>query len=343
MSVPTSSIPSLYMLKAICAFFVGMIHMPFIFREALQPIIITAVPVFFIVTGYFFCVKSRQKGEKNTVARLLKHALIVTVVVNIIAFVYQFLTVENFTDLLKLTLVQFVFTKRAGMYFSYWYLRTLCISLFMIYLLYRFLPCRVVNRLMTFLPLLFAGSVLIGSYCYESISTFRLRFDLYHNALVVGIPCIATGYFIAKHESTLVRSHWASMGCLFLLAVGSCAERKVAEMLFSPMSIEYWFLTLPLAATMVLICLKHRTWGPGPLVSLGKYHSANIYYLHLGVFETLYLSSPALLYLPIVRDLQALLVFLICIPLSMGINLVSRRLSELLSKIKPRNSTPPVP
>lgn len=336
-SPASRSIPSLYVLKAICAFFVVVQHIHLAFCRHIKPITTTAVLVFFIITGYFLYVKAREKGERSVLAHLFKHALIITVVVNVIAFIYHYLVMGNVEELLRLTPIKFIVIHRSGIYYSYWYLRTLCVSLFILYLLYRFVPCKVMDWIMSYLPILFVGSVMMGSYC-SILNISPHQGYLYHNALVVGIPCIATGYLIAKHEQTLICSCWASVGCLLLLAFGSCVERKVAAILFSPMGNEYWFLTLPLAASMVLVCLKYRAWGPHSLVNIGKYHSANIYYLHVGVLETLRLYSPALLAFPVVQELQALLVFLLCIPLSMGINLVSHRLTAILSRNKPQKS-----
>lgn len=56
---------SLYFLKAICAFMVIMLHTPFdkILKEITTPICQIAVPVFFIISGYFFYNKRELSYE----------------------------------------------------------------------------------------------------------------------------------------------------------------------------------------------------------------------------------------------------------------------------------------
>ena len=55
---------SLYLLKCICAFFVVGIHFPFYGKGLLLPLIVVAVPVFFIISGYFVC-PSMDNKEKS--------------------------------------------------------------------------------------------------------------------------------------------------------------------------------------------------------------------------------------------------------------------------------------
>lgn len=336
-SPASRSIPSLYVLKAICAFFVVVQHIHLAFCRHIKPITTTAVLVFFIITGYFLYVKAREKGERRVLAHLLKHALVITITVNIIAFLYHYCIIGNIAELLTMSPYELLQANQAGIYYSYWYLKALCVSLFVLYILSLTLPIRALTCLMTFLPLLFVGSIILGSSHFLTHDN-PLVGELYRQALVIGIPCIACGYLIAKYEQSLIRSPWSSFSCLLLLSAGACVERYIPVMQTFQIGHDYWTLTLPLAATMFLVCLKHRAWGPQPLVSLGKYHSANIYYLHLGVYESLWIWCPALLSLPVLHSLQAVLVFLICIPLSMGINLVSHRLTAFLSRNKSHKS-----
>jgi len=46
-------IPGLFALKALCALFVVIIHVPFIGKDTLAPIIRIAVPCFFMISGFF--------------------------------------------------------------------------------------------------------------------------------------------------------------------------------------------------------------------------------------------------------------------------------------------------
>ena len=48
-----TKIQSLFLLKAICALFVVIIHFPLAGKIYLDPLIKASVPIFYMITGYF--------------------------------------------------------------------------------------------------------------------------------------------------------------------------------------------------------------------------------------------------------------------------------------------------
>ena len=59
------SISSLYVLKAICAFLVVIIHFPMKYGYYFYPIVRIAVPCFFMISGYFLYSDNREKLMSN--------------------------------------------------------------------------------------------------------------------------------------------------------------------------------------------------------------------------------------------------------------------------------------
>lgn len=76
-------IPSLYVLKALCALFVVMIHTDFVGKAYLSPVIRIAVPCFYILSGYFLYAGNAQK-ECSRAWRWVKKAFLLAVCLDVI-------------------------------------------------------------------------------------------------------------------------------------------------------------------------------------------------------------------------------------------------------------------
>ena len=62
------------LLKAICAFMVVSIHSPFpgLLGDIFIPLARIAVPIFFMITGYYYSHTKEHKKEKKQIIKLLK-------------------------------------------------------------------------------------------------------------------------------------------------------------------------------------------------------------------------------------------------------------------------------
>lgn len=62
----------LYVLKALCALFVVMIHFPIFAKVGWDPLIKTSVPVFYMISGFFLL---RDMNDEDSTNNRLKKAL----------------------------------------------------------------------------------------------------------------------------------------------------------------------------------------------------------------------------------------------------------------------------
>lgn len=86
-----AEIPPLYALKALCALFVVIIHTNMIGKEALSPLVRIAVPVFYIITGYFLYTGNAE-NECAKAWKWTKKAFFLALGLNIIYFFFSSFT-----------------------------------------------------------------------------------------------------------------------------------------------------------------------------------------------------------------------------------------------------------
>ena len=68
-----TKIQSLFLLKALCALFVVIIHFPLVGKTYLDPIIKISVPIFYMITGYFmFTNLENERSRKRLLHASLK-------------------------------------------------------------------------------------------------------------------------------------------------------------------------------------------------------------------------------------------------------------------------------
>lgn len=271
-------IPSLYALKAICACFVIILHFDLIYKEVYKPILVVAVPVFLMITGYFFYRKAQKSSEPATLKKMFWHALLITAVVNLVYLTKKLFETDISTIIESFNLINFLIDGRFAN-FAYWYLMALTEALLILYLLFRYVPRCITSAVMYLLPLLAIGSVIYGTY-YGLVGINRVIPAYRSNAISVGLPCIAIGYLLAKHESFFKHLTWQNY-IPFIFVATSFIEKIVASYLPFPTGNDFRFSTYPLAASIMLWCILHPHFGERMLAPIGKFHSANMYYVHI--------------------------------------------------------------
>lgn len=287
-SVSKPAYPSIFALKAICAAMVVLIHMPSPGKEYVYPLLRIAVPVFFIISGYFTYSDSYHQ-TKDRIFRNLGKIIRITLFANCIYLVFTILTtILRGSDLpffsLKFLSI-WIFTGNGLAYGGHlWYL-TAYIETLLVFgwlykihkekiLLYLTLPLIVLNITLGYIDL--AGIATIPNF-------WRINF------ITIGIPCFCIGYMIRKFKSEIMqylsptRATLAVCGLLFL----AYGEKLLVSRsgMYYPQS-DIFVFTVPLAAMVFIWCLLHPSAGGG-LEYIGKKYSLNIYLYHMLVYFTL--------------------------------------------------------
>lgn len=268
-------ISSLFVLKAIAAFCVVVIHYPLAFRYEFYPLIYTAVPLFFVITGYFL-----YKGSPDTIIaggkKQLWKAIRITLIASLVYYAYKIIIsyisggsfVPPFYSIYDV-IIWILF----GFNFSgpLWYMTALCWSLLIITTLYRLRW----QKLLYLTPLAFVLFNVILAYPLRDIS---LPWYYETNFISSGLPWISVGMFIKKTESRIEQR--VSTTSLWIIFALTLVLRYIEQYLFvgaEPRAL----INVPLVIIIFILCLRYKSFGSNSIIAkLGRNHSTNIYLYH---------------------------------------------------------------
>ena len=81
---------SLYVLKALAALFVLMIHLEFYKRQYLEPIFKCGVPVFYIISGFFLYSANPYQNEERNIRKGMTKIFKIMLFFNLAYFILQY-------------------------------------------------------------------------------------------------------------------------------------------------------------------------------------------------------------------------------------------------------------
>lgn len=273
MTAGRQDVPSLYALKAVCALFVVLIHFPCTLPIITQPLTIMAVPCFFMITGYFLN-RGTGREQSGKALRWSGKAFVATIVVNLAYIVVEALFESRMYKWEGIAYTLFVGDNVAC---HLWYLSALWQALIILALIVR-ARCGLVY----FLPLLLLNGM-VKEYC---LLLFHVKpaYILYSPAVFCALPYTAIGYLLRGVEDCIAKSKGiiCIVSCMVALAA-SYAEGLICTQLNGGAFVRPVIVEPALAVAVFLLCLHFKRFGGKILAYIGKYHSANIYYLHMAV------------------------------------------------------------
>lgn len=191
-------------LKAICAFLVVHIHLPFpgVIGLYFQPLCRIAVPVFFMITGFFFQ-NTLTKQTLHTQLKKIALLLFIAVIANILFYTFVYANGSIATAVSSLFSIQtfknFILFNETASSGHLWYLAALLYVLCIAFILHK---TNLLNRLSILIPLLLIIGLILGKY--SILFTGRQFPTMYsRNAYFTGFPFFYAGYFTAHHLSKL--------------------------------------------------------------------------------------------------------------------------------------------
>lgn len=305
-------IESLYILKAICAYFVVYIHMGGN-NPLLMPLIGSMeTPCFFSITGYLlYSADCGLEGVKCI--KWAKKAFWLAVSCNLLYILAYYANGEDklFTSLSFHVQNFFLGNQVSG---HLWYLSALWQALLVMFLIIRYVP-----RTINVLPILFLVAYFLRVYwepSHPGSGALRCNF------LVSSLPFLATGYLVHKYED-LVLKKLNILACLLVTLLVAYAEfylRKHFGLRYS-----YFLLTsYPLVVFLMFACVRYKSFTLPVLGKIGQFHSPNVYYFHI-----LFMGVINVFLAPVwPNEFFALVVYLVCLPFSVCFNYATKVLRE---------------
>lgn len=288
-------IPSLYILKALCAFAVILIHTSLIYKGVLAPLYRLAVPLFFMISGYFMT-SGNGEVSANHIWRSLKKIFWINLITTCVYLSYSFL----------LSTLQYFVNGSANYYnifmpkhfwenlllshpyvFTLWYLVAYMQVLFIIWLFVQF---KCFSWLLKVFPVFFIIGLLMGSY--NIWSPFE-NLCYHRNFLTMGLPFVLLGSWIKVNQKQCLSS-FNKMPFLILLAISltlSYIEYAVVRLILHT-SGDYCLTTIILSTVVFLYCIRTPNFGKDKkiihkLTIIGRDFSLFLYLYHILVQEIL--------------------------------------------------------
>lgn len=296
-------IESLYVLKAICAFFVVYIHVSGD-HPLLMPIIGVGTPCFLAITGYLLYSADSEREVMKCKKWAFKAFWLACCCALLYMIAYYIKGENYFQQSLSFHIQNMLLGNMVSGHL--WYLTANWQALLVLVLVVRYIP-----KTMYVLPLMFLVAFYLRTY-YDPFhpGTGALR----NNFLVTSLPFLATGYLVHKHEEWLTKKLNVKL-CLLVSLIAVSAEFMLR--LHFGLRYSYFMLSsYPLVVSLMLTCVIFKDFTLPILGKIGKTHSPNIYYFHIlfigGMGHYLSIQWPS--------ELLALTAYVLCIPFSICFN-----------------------
>lgn len=276
-------LPWLNVLKLLCALMVVHIHLPVPYREYFLPLCDIAVPVFFMISGYFLTDENgmfditRIKRSMWKIAKIILFAQALYIPVTLVS------GYRHGNDLATLILNERDWIEMvifgSWPHEPLWYLTAFIEALAIIIVISRFKPMEKLQDLVVLIIVTLITQILI---CYLIIGPEVTDGNRYlaHTFLWPALPCIAIGSIIRK-KGILPRLTSLTTALIFLIPVIYFVDNN-AELTGGRMHIASQTASVSIAAIVFMVFLSMHNSSPAVmrLASLGRNHSRNIYIIH---------------------------------------------------------------
>lgn len=280
-------------LKTICAFLVICIHIPFpgMASGYLMTLTRIAVPIFFMITGYFYYDVVKSKRERKQIKKIVE----LFVLSNLIYLLYEIFCLiangQNFLTFLSdafsvKSLLKFVIFNESPFAGHLWYLGAILYVLLIIFLADKF-NCR--RILYCLLPFLLLGDLLLGKYSIFILNR-EFPYIIVRNFLFVGLPYFCLGCLIKEQNvkkgilSHSIKKLRICLFCIVLFAITSCLERYFLDVHDVNTTREHYISTTFLAVSVFLFVMYNKPKADTKISKvfslIGRKYSTWIYILH---------------------------------------------------------------
>ena len=286
-------------LKYALSFLVICIHMPYPFHEYTEPVFRLAIPLFALITGYYYedTVRTGKTiPQIRKIAILFVVSLLVYYLWDLVGYFRAGLPVSSYLGYyLSLSSVAKLLVFNAPMTGGHlWYLGALLYSLILLWMADRL---HVREKLYPLIPILLLIHLFLGTYSAVLFHR-RLPVLLTRNHLFFILPFLLLGDWLRK------RSTFPSNRCLWITVAGSVVcillEAAFLRSTAPEFNQEFFIGTTFLSCSIFLLVLGNPHWFQGNVFSLfavlGRRTSTIVYIIHyfvMGLAETLILQSAA--------------------------------------------------
>lgn len=306
-------------LKFICAFLVICIHCPFpkTVGEYFTALSRVAVPIFFMITGYFYRGISKRKLKKIFLLAVGANILyliwdcLIAIIISKEDIISHLLSILNFESI-----INFLIFNESPVAGHLWYLGAV---LYVLLIAGWFQYINKMHLLYILTPILLVCDLIFGKY---SLLIFHVEipYIFVRNFLFVGIPNFCIGIWINKHRTDQI--HWLKLVVLF--SVMTIVERYILVFFNINATRDSYITTVFLSIS--LFCFFREIYNEKKLskieiwmAKVGREISASIYIIHPIFIDVMSFTMKKIGIYYIYMYIAPIVVFITCI---VGINLL---------------------
>lgn len=269
-------------LKAVCAFLIVCIHVPFPgkFGAYFMTLTRVAVPIFFMISGYFYSDTIRRHKEKRQIKKILMLVLEANLLFLLWNIVLSILKREDIVAYAQSTLTGknlliFLIFNESPLAGHLWYLGAILYVLLIVLLMDKH-NCRKVLYCLT--PVLLIVDLVFGKY---SLLIFHREFPyiLVRNFLCVGIPYFCIGNMIREQYNSEKIDKNVLRVMIVIFALTSLAERFALMNAGLNATRDHYISTTFLAMSLFVYALKSN-WSNKGLAAIGREYATWLYIVH---------------------------------------------------------------
>lgn len=286
-------IRALDVLKYFACFLVVCIHMelPKSFEWIARPLLTTAVPVFFMITGFFYSA-IRQAGKTKT---QIKKITILALAANALHLGYA--VCKCVTDMAALqelgrqilapaALVELLLFNQPVWRTSLWFINALLYVLVCICFIERGAK---IFKLYPLIPVLLVGNLVLGTYGSVIPTVSQVPLCYSRNFLFCGLPYFLLGSYLSCHKEWLRLGSWKYCGLFLLLGYAELfLLEKFGVLHYSDHLVSTFFLSV--SVFCFFLNREHAFTGTvwTAIAELGRKHCFVIYITHSVMIEVCY-------------------------------------------------------
>ncbi len=324
---------NLDVLKAICAFLVICIHISYKgnLGDTITPLCRIAVPIFFMITGYFY-----YKTSKSPLKQI-KKVLILIILANFLYFIFGII-INGKVDLpTKEDIFKSLIFNSSPFAFHLWYLNALLYVLVIAYIADKL---NIRKRMYFLIPVLLVTNIIFGEY---AIVLFNKDYDPIYmrNFLFIGIPYFLIGDLLYKNKENLIKKFSIKKLTILIpiLVLTTVLEEHILTINKMDAIGDIYISTTFLAIAIFLFAIQvKQVSNENILAIIGRKYSTYIYVLHLVFIDIFnkYVSSNNILNnsIQIIIFLASLLVAIIYVSFKNKILIAWKKCNNLIDLVK---------
>lgn len=272
-------------LKLLCAFLVICIHIQFAGKEWIEPLTRAAVPVFFMITGWFY--SDDRAGQKKQILKILWIFILSSGLYLFLGFIktaiYELPVREFLASVFSLNAAKlFLLFNHVGVEVHLWYLPALLYVL----VIAAFLGKRGRRMLCWAVPLFLAAAVILGAYSPLLLGR-KLPNFVGRNFLFTGLPCFLLGEHLhaVRHKLCIRPTVLFILTCLSVVL--TLCERRFVQNCTGYEGADLYVGSIFMAVFMLLLATSTAPSPGGRLGRIlavwGRKYSLGVYVLHMAV------------------------------------------------------------